>query len=272
MISRITDSEFDDNRTKEYKISIQVSPDGFSFCVIRPVKNRILAFNYEQITLSSMEFIGRRFDEWIDSQDILKNEFSEISLYYSSERYTLIPSTFYDYKNQDAVTNLLFGSNKNCESRDNYISEIAANLVFTIPRSLTEVFEHRFPGVQIQHPVSDFIARAATAEKSQQSLAFLFFNRKSFDLLLFSGERLLTANHFSSNLPADVAYFLFSVLKSKKINTESTALELAGNISEENEIFKTLHKYFKTIGLKKISTGYNPEVFGENLCNHTSLY
>ena len=51
MVSRIT-SKFDSNRTKEYKLSILVSQDGFSFSVVHPLKNRILAFYEEKINLS----------------------------------------------------------------------------------------------------------------------------------------------------------------------------------------------------------------------------
>ncbi len=272
MVSRITDSEFDSNRTKEYKLSIQVSPDGFSFSVVHPVKNRILAFYDEEIKLSSLHFIGRRFDEWLENhQEILKKEFAEINLYYYSGKYTLAPSAFYDYKNQDTLINLLFGSDKACETRDNYIPEVSANLIFTIPLSLIETFQNHYPGIAVQHPLSGFIANTKK-ENSKNSSVFLFFNRKSFDILLFSEGSLLTVNHFKSVVAADVAYFLFSVLKSNNINAKDTEMELAGNITEESETFRILCQFFKTVRLKNISVDYDFEAFGKAPYIHTFFY
>jgi hypothetical protein len=271
MVSRIT-SKFDSNRTKEYKLSILVSQDGFSFSVVHPLKNRILAFYEEKINLSSIHFIGRRFEEWLDSQGILQNNFAEINLYYNSGKYTPAPSEFYDYENQNALINLLHGSDKACETRDNYIPEISANLIFTVPISLIEAFQNHFPGIPVQHPLSGFIASTVQNIDSEINLSSLIINESSFDLLLFSKGSLLAVNHFKSVIPDDVAYFLFSVIKYHNISAENLKIELAGSITEENKIFNALHKLFKNIRLKDISVNYDFEVFGTFPRIHTPFY
>ncbi len=243
----------------------------FSFSVVHPVKNRILAFYDKEIKLSSLHFIGRRFDEWLENhQEILKKEFAEINLYYYSGKYTLAPQRFTTTKIRTLI-NLLFGSDKACETRDNYIPEVSANLIFTIPLSLIETFQNHYPGIAVQHPLSGFIANTKK-ENSKNSSAFLFINRKSFDMLLFSEGSLLTVNHFKSVVAADVAYFLFSVLKSNNINAKDTEMELAGNITEESETFRILCQFFKTVRLKNISVDYNFETYGKAPYMHTFFY
>jgi hypothetical protein len=74
-----TDPAFDINRTEEYKLSIQVSLDGFSFSVVHVHENRLLAFGQFPITVSSESFLGRRFTEWLNEVECCKKNIPKFS-------------------------------------------------------------------------------------------------------------------------------------------------------------------------------------------------
>ena len=262
-----TDPGFDFNRTEEYKLSIQVSLDGFSFSVVHLHENRLLAAGHNPITISSEKFLGRRFTEWFHEVELLQKNYSEVQLYYFSEKFTLVPSSFYEFKNQKKVIETAFGNLNNNSVRDNYLPEDEANLIFTIPDSLKETFEKAFPGYIILHPLSilsNKIHQDFKNEKNERLLA-LSFQNNSFSLLLFVNKKLQIINNFYYKHPNDVVFYILSVLKSRKINPSKTTLLLSGKIYPTSEITIVLSDYFAQPEFLKVSVQYNENIFGEQV-------
>lgn len=259
----ITDPDFDIYRTKEYKLSIQISLDGFSFSVIQPSENKLLATCYSPATVSSAKFLGRRVGEWTDSQEILKNNFGETKLLYNSDKFTLAPGVFYDYEKQNNLASFVFGKQTGFESRDNYLEETTANLVFLIPDSLTEVFQTKFPGSAIYHPVSVINRKINKLGKHLQQNIAINFYKNCFHLLLYADGKLQLANHYKFAHPNDVVYYIVNVLKSNRLNIKNTTLLLSGEILKESELFILIQNFFNNTEFLTPSLKLNSEIFGE---------
>ncbi len=262
MVFLKTDPDFDIYRTKEYKLSIQVSLDGFSFSVIQQSENKLLATCYSPATVSSVNFLGRRVGEWIDSQEILKNNFSETKLLYSSDKFTLVPGVFYDYEKQNNLASFVFGKVPGFESLDNYLEEETANLVFSIPVSLTEVFQNKFPGSAIYHPVSVINRKINKLGKHLDQNIAIHFYKNCFHLLLYADGKLQIANHYRFAHPNDVVYYIVSVLKSKQLNIKNTTLLFSGEIIKESELIIILQNFFDNIEFLTPSLKLNSKIFG----------
>lgn len=262
-----TDPGFDINRTEEYKLSIQVSLDGFSFSVVHIHENRLLAAGQFPITVSSESFLGRRFTEWFHEVELLQKNYSEVQLYYFSEKFTLVPSSFYEFKNQKKVIETAFGNLNNHSVRDNYLPEDEANLIFTIPDSLTEAFEKVFPGYIILHPLSILSKKLHQnfLNDQDEKLLALSFRNHFFSLLLFVNKKLQIINNYYFKHPNDVIFYILSVLKSRNINPSKTALLLSGKINSSSEITAALSDYFSQTEFLKVSVQYNENIFGEQV-------
>ena len=63
---------FDIEKTYKYILSIQVSLDGFSFSVLSQHEDNVLAFKTNQLKISSAALIPRRFNDWLESEELLK--------------------------------------------------------------------------------------------------------------------------------------------------------------------------------------------------------
>jgi hypothetical protein len=273
MISLITDPVFDINRTEEYILSIQVSLDGFSFSVIHLHDKRLLASGQFPITVSSENFLGRRFTEWYNEVEMLQKKYSEIQLYYYSEKFTLVPSSFYEFNKQNKIIEKAFGKLNGNSVRDNFFPEDKANLIFTIPDSLKEAFDKKFPGYIILHPLlllSKKLHQNFLIGKNERLLA-LSFQNNSFSLLLYYKNKLQVSNTFCYKHPNDVIFYLLSVLKSRKINHSKTTLLLSGKISPNSELASVLSIYFAQTEFLKISAQYNENIFREHTQQLTPL-
>lgn len=267
MNSLTTDPLFDNNRTEEYKLSIQVSLDGFSFSVVQVSENTLLACDFFPVTVSSEKFLGKRFAEWVKSREILQKKFKETCLCYFSQKFTLIPSKIYDFQKQNHVANLNFGEQQEIGVRDNYLPDIQGNLVFTIPNSLLESFQQIFPGQLIVHPIALFhraIQEKYGNENSGQLLALLF-QKKSFSLLLFKQGNLLQVNHFKFNHQNDVFYYVLSTLKSLKSGRSNASLVLAGNVKPNDDIHTLLSAQFGNIDFYQTPCKHNDAIFKAHL-------
>lgn len=262
-----TDPEFDFNRTEEYKLSIQVSLDGFYFSVVHLHENRLLAAGQYPITVSSESFLGRRFTEWFNEVELLQKKYSEVQLYYFSEKFSLVPSSLYEFKNQKKVIEAAFGKLNNNSVRDNYLPEDEANLIFTIPDSLKEAFEKTFPGYIIWHPLSILSKKLHQNFLTDQKeiLLTLSFQNNFFSLLLFVNKKLQIINNYYFKHSNDVIYYILSVLKSRNINPSKTTLLLAGKINPTSDITPVLSEYFAQTEFLKVSVKHNENIFGPQM-------
>lgn len=260
-----TDPTFDSNRTEEYKLSIQVSLDGFSFSVIHPREKRLLALQHSPVPVSSENLLGRRFREWYGNEELLKKKFSKTRLLFSSPKITLVPANFYDYEKQSSLAELVFGNLGANAIRDNYWPGVEGNLVFTIPESLQKIFDQKFPGIIVVHPLSVYNKRILQEKSEGSSLVAAYFEKNWFSLLLYEGEQLQVVNSFSTSYPTDVLFYISSVLKQKEISPKNTKLLLAGDVSGDGEIYKKLDQWFNGVDFFVSDISYNRESFNESL-------
>ena len=267
MFSLKTDPSFDYNQTEKYKLSIQVNPDGFSFSVLQPNAPKLIALGWFPVTVSSEKFLGRRFTEWFENQNILNKKYAETRLSWFSPKYTLIPSAFYEYKQQKLAIDLNFGEQHGNAVRDNYLPDIKANLIFTVPNALTEAFKKIAPDGLIHHPVALFhrkIQEKYSEEKNKVLLA-LYFREKAFSLLLYQDGEWVQNNNFSYIHQNDVVYYVLSVLKTLKVSSSKTFLLLAGHIKENDTVHALLSGFFGKTAFFEPSCQYNKTVFDEPL-------
>jgi hypothetical protein len=271
MDSLKTDPTFDINRAEEYKLSIQVSLDGFSFSVIHPGEKRLLALQHSPVPVSSENLLGRRFREWYENEELLKKKFAKTRLLFSSPRITLVPAKFYDYEKQSSLAELVFGNLGANATRDNYWPGVEGNLVFTIPESLQKVFDQKFPGNLIVHPLSVYNKRILQKKSSGSNLVAAYFEKSWFSLLLYENEQLQLVNSFSTSHPTDVLFYILSVLKQQDISAKETRLLLAGDISQEGEIYISLSQWFKGVDFFIPEISYHRESFNESLHRYIPL-
>jgi hypothetical protein len=272
MTGLIEDTGFDHNRTENYKLSIQVSLDGFYFSIIHPETKRLLALDHLAVNLSTEKFIGRRLEEWFINNEILRKKFEQTFIYYHTPKFTFIPSEFYSYEKQNKVAALVLGKQNGFIYKDNYLPGAEGNLVFAVPSSLPDVLSQYVPGIKLFHPLYAMDQELHKTADNSGSNLLLYFHGKSFYLLLYSAEQPVAVNSFSWFNSSDVLYYALSLMKQLKINPSSTALFLAGEINTNSDMHNELKKYFKRTVCLTPEVIYNSEIFREPLHRFIVLF
>ncbi len=272
MTGLITDPGFDINRTEEYKLSIQVSLDGFSFSVIHAEKKQLLALDVFPVELSSTKFLGRRLKEWVQKNDILRAKYSNISIIYNSESLTFVPSEIYETNQQETIGKLVFGNQNGTEFIDNPLEDASGNLIFPVSAKLVEELRQLFPDKKLLHPATLIDNEVNKLNDKKENTLALFFGRSNFTLLLYANSKLKAVNSYSYTNSGDIVYYTIAAVKKLKLVPDKTALFLAGEINIKGEIHDSLKKFFNRTIFFIPEVHYNSNIFKEPLHRFIVLF
>lgn len=272
MTGLIADPGFDLSRTEEYKLSIQVNLDGFSFSVIHNTQKQLLALGRFHIELSSSRFLGRHFKEWVQSSEILQKKYNKTNIIYYSENFTFIPSEYYENNHQEIPGKIVLGNQIDNLFNDNYLPNASGYLIYPVSRNFSEEVEQLFPGIKLVHPAAiiDNVLNKLT-DKKESTLAF-YVGKKSFTLLIYTNSRLEIINNYSYESTNDVIYYTMAVVKKLKIKPHKTAVYLAGEVLPKGDIHNNLKRLFNRTIFFIPEIHFNSEHFREPLHRFIILF
>ncbi len=267
----IKDDSFEVEKTKDYKLSIQVNLDGFSFLISHPVQKRIVAFKSTSLLISSEILLARRLKEWLENEELLKRQFQSVQVFIFTENFTIVPDEFFENERQKILTSVLFEKKPNNHFEENKIEGFSSYLFFSIQQDVFNVVNHFFSkNIEIIHPVTQLIQ--TPVESDNRNSAIILPSKKFFYLVILSKGRLLLANCFQSLHPSDLIYNIINSFQQLEISRSNTNLYLGGSFNQNNEIKELIRPYFENIShLNKLSSQTNPVIINNSIQHYLTL-
>lgn len=264
--------------SKNYRLSIQLSLDGLSFCVLDTRQNKYSAievYNFQDI--SAPLVLNNVLNDLIAANDWLKLTYQETRIIFEYPKSTIIPlPLFYENHAEDYLHfnhYIDFGD----KIRFDKLPNLDAVNIFAVPEIILQTLQKSFPGAHIHHFTSPLIENLIILNKNQDEDIVIFAHvRKSwFDLLVLSGKKLIFINSFKYKTKEDFVYFLAFVMEQLNINPEKTCLTLVGDINKISSLFELAFKYVRNVKFGKRTPDYGysyvfdefPEHFFFNLLN-----
>ncbi len=245
----IADSSFDINRSYEYHLSIQVSLDGFSFFIVDSQQNKLVAFKYENLKISSENFLARRMAEWFNSEELLRQNYKKTSAVVFEKKAALVPEIFALHEKNQSVLAFLYPLAKNETITENRINNSGKVLYFALSQQLQEMLNSRLPECGIYHPLTLIAENLPLLPANSQKGLFLLFQRNSFFFLFFDENGVAMVNSYPFYHENDVIYYVVSAMNQLGISAQKTQIFLAGSIDEKSSVLNALQKPFKTCEL-----------------------
>ena len=271
MFDFITDGSFDIEKTKQYILSIQVSLDGFSFLIIHPSEERIIAFKTTPLKISSENLLSRRLKEWLESEELLKRPFNSVRVFIFTENFTLVPVDYFRSEWHQDLTSILFQENASNKIIENKIGSLNAYLIFPLSSDLIEVLQLFFNNnFEIIHPVTKLLQTPLKSKK--RNCAVILSTKKCFLLIVTRNNKLLLANSFQTAHQNDLVYNVLNTFQQLGIARSETELYFADSITKTTEIEDLLKPYFENIGtLETEGLITNPEIINHSLQLYLTL-
>ena len=216
------DETLDINSTENYELSIQVSPDGLSFCLLDSIRNKyvlIRSFGAED----NKYFNADNISELLIKDDFLTKRYKRVHCVIPSRKFTLVPAPLFDPGKKAEY----FTFNHNLED-DQIVSvdkiiDPDAFLVFSVSRSIIEVINKVYPGVYPHHHIKLLLDHTSSTRKSINGYYLhVHVERDFFDLIIFKNNVLKLCNSFVYRNISDILYYVLNTFKNLEIKQEET--------------------------------------------------
>jgi hypothetical protein len=216
------DETLDINSTENYELSVQVSPDGLSFCLLDSIRNKfvmIRSFGADD----NKYFNADKISELLRGDDFLTKRYKRINCVMPSSKFTIVPSPLYDPGKKDEY----FEFNHNLEE-DNIIladktTDPDAFLVYSVSKPISELIRNVYPGVHPHHHVKVLLEHTSLIRKSMTgNYIHVHVERDYFNLFVFNNNILKFCNSFSYRNISDILYYVMNVFKNLEIKQEET--------------------------------------------------
>jgi hypothetical protein len=226
------DRKFNSEKISKYKLSIQISLDGFLFCIV-DANNFCLA-----VKILSLEETD--IDKLFATEPLLTKRYSSVKCMVVNQKSTLVPNNCFD-KNKSAEY-LKFVCNINDEKIFSHkIKKTGAYCVFAVDKDIYETVKKYQPQTEFYNQSIPLVCSALSNTGKNM---FIFFDSKTIDITVANNEKLLLQNSYTTESTGDAIYFAAAI--KKILDIEFDNIYLSGKINEyEKEEFSSFFEKTK---------------------------
>jgi len=240
------DETLDINSTENYELSLQVSPDGLSFCLLDTIRNKFVllrSFEPEE----NKYFNPENIHDLLSKDDFLTRKYKKVNIVLPSLKFTLVPSQLFDPGKKDEY--FTFNHNKE-DGRSiitNKISDPDTYLIFSESNNILDLTNQFYPGVLPYHhlkPLFNYIS--GNRKNVSVNYIHLHVEREYFNLIIFSSNQLKFCNTYTYRNISDILYFVLNVFKKLEIKQEET-IWLSGLTEKFDDLSSNLSIYIRNL-------------------------
>ncbi len=251
------DETLDLNLTLSYKLSIQVSLNGLSFCILDPVRNKFVALSHKKfekdILLDDLQIA---VEDYIDSNELLNKEYKSTQIIWESFKCTLIPEKYFDDKNLKKLFELNHKLDDLDEIHYKKLKYSDSYTVFIVPNQIAGVLSRKYKSARFYNQQIPFVDTVLFKHHSETKKVFININNDFIDIAISQKGKLQFYNAFNYKSDNDILYFIINVYEQQKLETEHTELVISGIKDKKSEFYTMLKEFIGHLKFEK-----NPDEF-----------
>lgn len=240
------DETLDINSTENYELSVEVSPDGLSFCILDTIRNKfvlIRSFNPDE----NKYFSAGQTAEIISNDDFLTKKYKKVRVVIPSSKSTLVPAPLFDPGKKDDyfIFNHLKDDNEVILS--NKIVDPDTYLLFAALIPFTDLVNKFYPDIQPYHNVKPLLCHISHERKNLNShYIHVHVEREFFNLIIFGSGTLKFCNTFNYRNISDILYYVLNVFKNLNLSQEET-IHFSGQTGKYDDLSSNFSIYVRNI-------------------------
>ncbi|HEX7493682.1 MAG TPA: DUF3822 family protein [Bacteroidales bacterium] len=240
------DETLDINSTENYVLSVQISPDGLTFCILDSVRNKYILIR-SFVAEDNKYFNTEKITELISKDDFLIRHYKKVNFVIPSRKFTLVPAPLYDPGKKDEY----FTFNHTLEEGNivmvNKVIDPDAFIVFSVPKPIIEILNNFYPGIYPCHHIKLLLDHTSSSRKSVNgNYIHIHVERDFFNLIVFNDNLLEFCNSFAYRNISDMLYYVLNVFKKLDIKQEET-IYLSGLTEKYDDLSSTFSLYIRHI-------------------------
>lgn len=247
------------NRSGKNFLSIELSPGGFSYCILDAEKfsyTVLEAFTFEPI--QDFDALATVVEQLSQEKKITGSLFQRISISVTQSKATLVPFELFSYTEKNQYIDFNLYPDHDYELKIDKLNNLSAYAVYPVARTLLKKINYLFPGNRIRNSASCMIENVLYLIRyGKVDVQLVLHIRKDhFDILFFENANLHFYNTFNYQTWDDLFYYLFFVLEQLGLDAEKLHTMVLGEVSIKSEFYKKIRLYVKSLLLGPRSDFY----------------
>lgn len=244
MNSNITDKTYK-------KLTVQVSLNGLSFCVVDLLLNQVISLKSIPFTsFQKSAKIEDLFEEVFRENLELTSQYDEIVVVHSNNLSTFVPVALFD---EEFMGSYLQYNTKVFETDFFTFDELPnyeMNNVYIPYVNMNNYFIDRFGSFSYKHSSTILVSKLlAVSKNNEERKMFVHLSDSHFEIIVVHNQKLLLYNSFDYKTPEDFIYYILFTAEQLQLNPENFKLELLGSITEADQFYKIAYKYVRNVSL-----------------------
>ncbi len=243
--------------TTKKKMSIQVSLNGLSFCILDKERQEIeylKRFDFEK-QLDPVKVLAR-IELIIEQEPLLQQQVEEASLFFTNTLFTLVPLDLFD--EAQAVSYLKFNTKilKTDFIAHDEINQELVNVYIPYANIINYFFD-MFGEFEYRHSLSVLIESLLHHKTSEAPQAYLHTHLQHYELIVIQNSKLIFANSFEFETKEDFIYYLLFTFEQLDLDPEVVELTLLGDITKNSKEYEIAYRYIKNVSFLGMFHNYS---------------
>lgn len=251
MTNETNNSILEDSKSEYHKLSIQVSLNGLSFCVLDTLSNTLIASERIRFERELTPYaVQKEIKQLFDKNKIQNIQFSEVVVIHRNNLFCLVPIALF---NKGELANYLKFNAKilaNDHLEYDEISNLDMVNVYVPFVNINNYIYDLFGEFEFMHHGTILIKSLINSHgNTNEPICYVHLMEGHMDITVIQNKKLLLYNNFSFAANEDFIYYLLFTLEQLKLDTETTKLKLFGAIEEGDDLFQLCHTYIQDISI-----------------------
>ncbi|MFP4469976.1 MAG: DUF3822 family protein [Bacteroidales bacterium] len=244
------DKAIESEASEYYRLSIQLSQDGFSFCLLDTRRNKYLGLQaFSFMDIKSIHVLNQVLNELIQGISWLRLPYELTRIIYNSRTTTLIPEVLFDPDHLEDYLRFNANPAEGNHFMSDHLPLLEARNIWCVPSVILKTLQLYFPSAGIHHHGSALLESLLLQHKHSQEEEMVFANIHQgwFDIVILRGGKLLFYNTFDFAAREDFIYYLIYVLEQLQLNPETVSLVFTGEVLKISALYDIAYKYVRKI-------------------------
>jgi len=249
------DETLDINSTENYELSIQLSPDGLSYCLLDTIRSKfvlIRSFEADENKYYSAE----KINELLSNDDFLTKRYKKINIVMPSSKFTLVPAVLFDPGKKDEYFSFNHTNKDSNIIIANKLTDPETFIIFSVFQPFNDIINSYYPGIHPYHHIKPLLNHISHNRKSTSGhYVHIHIEREFFNLVIFNNNVLSFCNSFDYRNISDILYFVLNVFKKLDIKQEGT-LYFSGLTEKYDDLSSNFSIYVRNIKFSEPSGSF----------------
>ena len=247
-------------------LSIQVTLDGFTYCVFdKDLVDVVLLTQYEYTDRAqTSEQLIEAVKEVYKEEPILSKKFSSVNVSHKNSLSTIVPQEVYDGKNSKDYLKYTVKVLETDSIAVDYLKENETNNVYIPFDNVNKFFEEKYGLFEFLHSSSILVTSLLKYYKDEAGkLFFVNVDKNSLEIVLIENNQLQFHNSFLYYTKEDFLYYILFTMEQLFLDPETQILTFLGAIDRNSPLFDITYKYVRYVRFLKVNNFSLSEEFYE---------